>query len=199
MRASALGGYGSRACFSGAPVHPFGWQSERRSSCMPSAACSMCSALLGGDLGPHRRTTSRSPRRTSSCSGTNSCEGASDRADSRSLATRNEPACIDVPLCLRVSIYLILGHARLKTLKHSKFNSNVTKRSNFRIRDFDAVCIKPRRRSPSLRRAIRTSAARTCCSLQRAEPSGRGAGRRRRSSGTRPIGWPRPRASRTPT
>ena len=40
MSASALGGYGSRACFSGAPVHPFGWSSERWSSCMPSAACS---------------------------------------------------------------------------------------------------------------------------------------------------------------
>ena len=80
---------------------------------MPSAACSMCSALLGGELGAHRRRTSRSPRRTSSCSGRNSCEGASDRADSRSLATRNESACIDVPLRLRLSIYLILGHALL--------------------------------------------------------------------------------------
>jgi len=103
----------SRACFSGAPVHPFGWPSERWSSCMPSAACSMCSALLGGELGAHGRRTSRSPRRTSSCSGRNSCEGASDRADSRSLATRNESACIDVPLRLRLSIYLILGHALL--------------------------------------------------------------------------------------
>ena len=113
MSASALGGYGSQACFSGPPVHPFGWPSERWSSRMPSAACSMCSALLGGELGAHGRRTSRSPRRTSSCSGRNSCEGASDRADSRSLATRNESACIDVPLRLRLSIYLILGHALL--------------------------------------------------------------------------------------
>ena len=113
MSTVALAGYGPRACFSGPPVHPFGWPSERWSSCMPSAACSMCSALLGGELGAHRRRTSRSPRRTSSCSGRNSCEGASDRADSRSLATRNESACIDVPLRLCLSIYLILGHALL--------------------------------------------------------------------------------------
>ena len=100
---------------------PFRWETqippvppdEIASRAMPSAACSMCSALLGGELGAHRRRTSRSPRRTSSCSGRNSCEGASDRADSRSLATRNESACIDVPLRLRLSIYLILGHALL--------------------------------------------------------------------------------------
>ena len=37
---------GREHAFRAPPVHPSGWSSERWSPCMPSAACSMCSALL---------------------------------------------------------------------------------------------------------------------------------------------------------